>query len=290
MKIKVRVATSEGPETALMKLAGISAVAHLVGLIVVSIVPRLMTPPPQRIPMVAEIVPASALNLPSSPQPTVPSPPGRSPTERAIEARKAQQKPPDKPVEKPPPKPPKKDATVPPLESRKDAKKKPPEKTAATDKPAVPPGEETLPAGADVEAPPQDPDPGASEEQEGPDPGAGISFGPGSGFDASGVPMLGSSAFPYDYYRSSLMTLLQSNWRRPVVTDVLGEPLRCGIGFTILKSGIVKDAHVADPSGNPGLDRSALRAVIDSNPLPPLPFQYGHDAVSAVVYFKLTGD
>jgi len=265
-----------------MKLAGFSAAAHVVGLVVVSILPRLMSSPPPRVSMVAEIVPASALLPPAG----VPSPPrqtGPTPSERANEARKAQEKKPpvEKPPEKAPPKPPKKDPAVPPLETPKAQKKKEPEKKqpAAEDSRTR---EEKIPEVQNGE------DPDAKDEPSGPPPGAGISFGSTAGFDASGVPTLGSSAFPYDYYRSSLMTLLQSNWRRPVVTDTIGEPLRCGIGFTILKSGIVKDAHVAEPSGNPGLDRSALRAVIDSNPLPPLPFQYGHDAVSAVVFFKLT--
>ena len=285
VRIRVRVAAGEGSETKLMKLAGISAVVHVVGLIVVSFLPRLLTSPPPPVSMVAEIVPASAL-FPPSPAPAGPTPPsGPTPTQRAKEALKAQQKP---PAEKPPPKPvPKKDTTVPPLESKKDSKKKEPVKPQP---PSPPVAETKTPEEASPPMEKNGDDANGKDEPKGPAPGAGISFGSSAGFDASGVPTLGSSAFPYDYYRSTLMTLLQSNWRRPVLTDSLAEPLRCGIGFTILKSGVVKDAHVADPSGNAGLDRSALRAVIDSNPLPPLPFQYGHDAVSAVVYFKLTGD
>lgn len=284
VRIKVRV-TGEGSETTLMKLAGISAVVHVVGLIVVSILPRLLSSPPPPISMVAEIVPASAL-MPPSGTPAAPTPPaGPTPSERAAEARKAQQKAPEKPPEKAPPKPvPKKDTSLPPLE-KKDTKKKEPVKPQPPVQETREPADET-PGGDEADGD----EPAAKDEPSGPAPGAGISFGSSAGFDASGVPTLGSSAFPYDYYRSTLMTLLQSNWRRPVLTDSPAEPLRCGIGFTILKSGVVKDAHVADPSGNAGLDRSALRAVIDSNPLPPLPFQYGHDAVSAVVYFKLTGD
>ncbi len=267
-----------------MRLAGISAVAHIVGLVVVSILPRLMSSPPPRVSMVAEIVPASAL-LPPAGTPAPPRQTGPTPSQRAADARQAQEKKPpvEKPPQKAPPKPPKKDPTVPPLDSAKPPKKKEPEKQQ-------PAAEETQTQEEKLPEAQNGTDPNHRDEPEGPAPGAGLSLGSTAGFDASGVPTLGSSAFPYDYYRSTLMTLLQSNWRRPVVTDGLGEPLRCGIGFTILKSGIVKDAHIAEPSGNPGLDRSALRAVVDSNPLPPLPFQYGHDAVSAVVFFKLTED
>ena len=284
MKIRVRVAPGEGSETTLMKLAGFSAVAHVVGLAAFSILPHLMSSPPPRVSMVAEIVPASALFPPAPPagSPNETRPPAPTPSQRAEEARKAQEPPAKKPPEKAPPKTTKKDPTVPPLESRKeDKKKKEPEK---------PPAAAEVGAKDEDEAPPGKPQETEAIERKSSDPGGGVSLGSTTGFDASGVPTLGSSAFPYDYYRSSLMSLLQSNWRRPVVTDTIGEPLRCGIGFTILKTGIVKDAHIADPSGNAGLDRSALRAVIDSNPLPPLPFQYGHDAVSAIVYFKLTED
>ena len=105
-----------------------------------------------------------------------------------------------------------------------------------------------------------------------------------------GIPSIGSSAFPYDYYRSSLVAILQSNWRRPVAPEGLTRTATCRVQFTILKSGIVQDARVAQASGNEALDQSALRAVYNSNPLPPLPFQYGQSSVSAEVVFELTPD
>ena len=117
---------------------------------------------------------------------------------------------------------------------------------------------------------------------------AGISLGGAVG--PGGVPSIGSSAFPYDYYRSSLVAILQSNWRRPVAPEGLDEPTSCRVQFTILKSGIIQKARISTPSGNDALDQSALRAIYDSNPLPPLPFQYGQTSVSAEVLFELTAD
>jgi TonB family protein len=84
--------------------------------------------------------------------------------------------------------------------------------------------------------------------------------------------------------------VLQSNWRRPVAPDGLDRTLTARVQFTILKSGIIQDPRVVERSGNDLLDQSALRAVYDSNPLPPLPFQYGFASVTAEVVFELTPD
>jgi TonB family protein len=113
----------------------------------------------------------------------------------------------------------------------------------------------------------------------------GISFGTGTG---GGVPGIGSAAFPYDYYRSALRSILQSHWRRPVTPEGLAETVTCEVRFAILRTGIIQDIQIVHPSGNAILDQSALRAVYDSNPLPPLPAQYGQSTVMADVVFELT--
>ncbi len=280
MSIKVRVRFRDDSEQLLMKLAGLSAGAHVVGLVVFSLLPRFMTPPRPPTTTIATIVPASAL-FPGPPSP-VPQAPraGPTPSERAEEAKKALEKkpappPPVKPEPKKPavkkkeePKPrPRVDETIPPLES-------PPKKEEAPlDEPQGAPA-----SGATGSEPPDAEEPG------------GISFGQGGEGAPGGVPSIGSSAFPYDYYRASLVALLQSNWRRPAAPGGLDQTLGCRVRFTILKSGIIQDPRIVAPSGNPALDQSALRAVYDSNPLPPLPFQYGHTSVSAEVLFELTPD
>jgi len=279
MSIKVRVRFSDESETLLMKLAGLSALAHVAGLILFSILPRFMAPPPSPRTTIATIVPASAL----FPRATAPAPratpSGPTPSERAEAARKALEKKPAPPPVKPVPKKPeskkpqeakprpRQDETVPPLETKQPEEAPPPE--------PQPEGGSAMEAG----------DAAAATERE---PG-GISFGP-TGDAPGGIPSIGSSAFPYDYYRSSLVALLQSNWRRPVAPAGLSQTYGCRVRFTILKSGIIQEPRIVAPSGNPALDQSALRAVYDSNPLPPLPFQYGQSSVSAEVLFELTPD
>lgn len=286
MKIRVRVTNRDESEQALVKIALASAAAHVVGLIVFSVMPRFMTPPVPPRTTIAEIIPASAL-FPGSPAPTPPAPSGPSPSQRAQEARAAQQPP---PPEKPKPETPK----VEPPKPAKPAPSKPAEKPKSN--PSVPPlpgAEPAEPPPAEAVTPPSVPA-GPAAPSRGPVPGpadgGGVTFGGNDVGGSGGIPGIGSSAFPYDYYRSSLVAILQSNWRRPVSPEGLGDPLSCRVSFTILKSGIIQDPQVSVPSGNDALDRSALRAVYASNPLPPLPFQYGHGSVSAEVVFKLTSD
>lgn len=279
--MRIRIAWGEASEQFLMKMAAWSAVIHVVALIVFSVIPRFTTPVRAPRATIAEIVPASALFPPepggNSPPATAaparppaedkPAPPELTPSQRAEAARQAtRQKAP----------PPKKEAS--PIPSRSNpAKPVEPHKQTPTPEPEPTGGE-----GDERTEEPAHPAPGAATA------GPGISFGGAVG--PGGIPSIGSSAFPYDYYRSSLVAILQSNWRRPVAPEGLTRTVTCRIQFTILKSGIVQDARVAQASGNEALDQSALRAVYSSNPLPPLPFQYGQSSVSAEVVFELTPD
>lgn len=279
MTIRLTIAWGEASEKVLMRMAAFSAVAHVVALIVFSILPRFITPAPPPRATIAEIIPASAL-LPRAPRGGSPvRPAGPTPSQRAEQAREAAKQS-ARPRQKA------EDPTVPPLEKKETPRRQkiPPKPAPEPRQPEDRPEPEEEPEtgnGDAAEAPPRA-EPGSGA------PGQGISFGGASG--PGGIPSIGSSAFPFDYYRSSLVAILQSNWRRPVAPEGLSATSSCRIQFTILKSGIVQDPKIVAPSGNAALDQSALRAVYDSNPLPPLPFQYGHTSVSAEVVFELTPD
>ncbi|HKY34221.1 MAG TPA: energy transducer TonB [Candidatus Polarisedimenticolia bacterium] len=274
MKLRVRVARGDEADAGLMRLAGVSAGGHAAVLLAAMLLPRFGAASPLPRATVAEIVPASALFPQGVPQGAPQAPPSaQRPSERAEAAREAQR---PKPAPPPRRKAPAPDPSIPPLEKRSKAK-------AAAPKPAEParPEPAAEPAGATEDEPPAAPAPEEAREED----GGGISFGGGGA--AGGVPSIGSSAFPFDYYRASLVSILQSNWRRPVDPDATGTRT-ARVQFTIMKSGIIKDPRLAQRSGHDGLDQSALRAVYDSNPLPPLPFQYGHESVTAEVVFELT--
>jgi len=274
MRVRLRVAWGESSDQVVMKMAAWSAVAHVVLVVVFTLLPRFgsQTPPPRA--TVAEIVPASALfsSTPAGRPDAARS--GPTPSERAEAARNAAE-----------PK------AAPPLTHKQEPVK--PAKVKPSPAP-VPPRPSPAQEHRDEERrdhdePAEEPEPAQqSEPPAGSSGDAGISFGGGSG--PGGIPSIGSSAFPYDYYRSSLVAILQSNWRRPVAPEGLRQTVTCRVQFTILKSGIVQDARISQPSGNEALDQSALRAVYNSNPLPPLPFQYGQSSVSAEVMFELTPD
>jgi protein TonB len=57
--------------------------------------------------------------------------------------------------------------------------------------------------------------------------------------------------------------------------------------FEIQRDGSVKNAKLAQRSGNSTLDYSALRAVMDASPFPPLPAEYDRNAASVELQFQL---
>lgn len=59
------------------------------------------------------------------------------------------------------------------------------------------------------------------------------------------------------------------------------------ITFTIMRDGSIRDIRIAQSSGNPAIDNSAWRAVLNSNPLPALPLQYNDSSAPAEFTFDL---
>lgn len=59
------------------------------------------------------------------------------------------------------------------------------------------------------------------------------------------------------------------------------------VSFHILRDGTVRDARIVQSSGNVEIDNSALRAVYNANPLPPLPQQVSENDILAEFTFNL---
>jgi protein TonB len=59
------------------------------------------------------------------------------------------------------------------------------------------------------------------------------------------------------------------------------------ITFEISRDGSVKNAQIAQRSGNSTLDYSALRAVMDAGPFPPLPPNYSGSQADVELRFQL---
>jgi protein TonB len=68
----------------------------------------------------------------------------------------------------------------------------------------------------------------------------------------------------------------------------LREPLVVLVRFEIGRDGSVTNLAVAESSGVPALDRSALRAISDASPLPRLPPAWRGSSMTAAYLFELT--
>lgn len=116
--------------------------------------------------------------------------------------------------------------------------------------PATPPRQEPTTAGATFAEP---------------TPGIGL---PGVG--SAGITGLEGGDFPYTFYLERMVGLVGGNWLRPQT----GADITAEIYFRIDRAGTIRDARVSKSSGNAVFDRAALRAVLESSPLPPLPGGY----------------
>jgi TonB family protein len=195
--------------------------------------------------------------LPGPPSPSV-APPSQAPPAPRVEPPAPETKPAE-------PKGP--SLTEPPKE--KDPKKKKEE-----EKKAPPPAEPAPPA----QAPP-------------PSPGAGGSgpAAPGSGgiVGGGGAGALEPGSSELAWYWSSVTAVLRSHWVRPVLEGA-GGVLTVTLTFDVRRDGTVQNVTVESGSGVPSLDRSALRAVADASPLPPVPASFKEATLSARYVFELT--
>jgi protein TonB len=101
----------------------------------------------------------------------------------------------------------------------------------------------------------------------------GSSFGEG-GFDDR-----------FGWYVSAVRNRISTNWLLSTVSPSIVTAPRVFITFDIRRDGTVTNVEVSRSSGVPEVDRSALRAVLASNPLGPLPSDYPGSKVSVEFFF-----
>ena len=178
------------------------------------------------------------------------------PAARAATSAVTSSAPPAAKVEPPPPPPPRQEPKqAPPALKNQEtlfgsaAKPKTP-KADTPAEPVAPPREEPATAGATFADPM---------------PGIGL---PGVG--NAGITGLEGGDFPYTFYLERMVGLIGGNWLRPQT----GADITTEIYFRIDRSGTIRDARVSKSSGSGVFDRAALRAVLESSPLPPLPGGY----------------
>jgi protein TonB len=164
------------------------------------------------------------------------------------------------PAEEPPPPPTEKAKLLPAREDKKKPQPAPPVSAPAAKRPAAPP----------VQA-------GSSD---------GGRTGSGTGAAAVGVGIGGARFdqpdFNYSYYAERISSAIGMNWFKPA-TSVPVNPV---VHFRIARDGTISDAEVTTSSTLPYVDRAALRAVLASSPLPPLPSEFPGSSVGVSVVFE----
>jgi TonB family protein len=86
----------------------------------------------------------------------------------------------------------------------------------------------------------------------------------------------------FAYYRIAIQNKIAANWSPGFVS---GEA-KAIVYFRIIRSGRVVGAKVEESSGIPFYDQTALRAVLEASPLPPLPEQFPDDTVGVHFLFR----
>jgi protein TonB len=98
--------------------------------------------------------------------------------------------------------------------------------------------------------------------------GTGTGQGPGTGSVTTGDVALDVADFPFAYYIATVKRKIATNWQVP---GTAGAATHCRVYFRIERSGSIDAAAVENSSGNFLFDQAALRAVVQADPLPPLP-------------------
>jgi TonB family protein len=100
----------------------------------------------------------------------------------------------------------------------------------------------------------------------------------------SGIVSVEGKKFPFAYYLELIQNKINQEWRSPC--SVM-ENKKVVVFFKILRDGQVKNISMEKGSGNFLLDQSALRAIWQSAPLPPLPQEYKKDFLNVHFRFEL---
>jgi TonB family protein len=102
--------------------------------------------------------------------------------------------------------------------------------------------------------------------------GSGSGTGSGSGYGSGGGGFGFSS--PYSYYFDILRNKISSSWYSSVVSPGLRGKYIVVVNFRILRNGKMNDLKLEKRSRIETLDQSALRAIENASPFPPLPNDY----------------
>jgi protein TonB len=102
------------------------------------------------------------------------------------------------------------------------------------------------------------------------------------GIDIGPASVLGNR---FGAYVELMRDRISQHWNTASVHSLPAQ--KCAVSFTIARNGTVTNVQVTQPSGDYLLDTSAKRAVLDANPLPPLPAQFERNDATVELWFQL---
>jgi TonB family protein len=109
--------------------------------------------------------------------------------------------------------------------------------------------------------------------------------GGGSGYGGTGSGFgVGGGGFEYSYYLNVVLTRIGENWVNPYQTS--NYQFNCSVQFVIQRDGLISEAKIETSSKNSIYDQSALRAVLATRNLPPLPQDFKSDQLKLHLEFE----
>lgn len=116
--------------------------------------------------------------------------------------------------------------------------------------------------------------------------GGGGGTGTGGGFGSGSGDPFGVVGFPFSYYLQIISDRITSQWFTALVDTGVGGQYQTQVYFRIYKNGQVSDLKVDISSGVQAFDLSALRAIQNSSPFPPLPSEYDGQYLGITLIFE----
>ena len=108
-----------------------------------------------------------------------------------------------------------------------------------------------------------------------------------SGSGGVGIGSGGAFGTRFGYYRDLLEQMVGRKWQTSDVDSRLRTAPPAIVTFIIHRNGTATDVRLEQSSGNRALDYSALRAVYEAAPFPPLPAGYERNEAKIEFWFQL---
>jgi protein TonB len=91
----------------------------------------------------------------------------------------------------------------------------------------------------------------------------------------------------FGWYANELRNQVAGKWKTSDLDQRVPQTAPAVVTFTVSKDGAVSNLRIAQTSGNPALDFSAKRAVLDASPLPALPPGFPKTSADVELKFEL---